>query len=408
MESNLRRVAPPWSLHRSFAIRSRSDGTVELPVPPGPETFGDEDRWTPKHDHWWIFPVDPRTGQLDGAARAVFEAVRFDASVKKILLEGSQPLKLGGDNVVTTPMESPPGQMYALRARTIFVTVGPRADVNHPVSGRHHRFVRLADATGLPTPPPQLTNSWGSLRAVDRDHEADLTGVVVVASDLALDSAQLRFPRVADDGLWLTGSPRVDLLLMPESDLSRELAADLSRVRSMLAGRRAVLVAPLDLETGPDLDLVAEWAASRPDVAVCVLTPPGPRHVVPAPLVDLLPPAHQASTPQPPPVVEMVWRVADVLASGSAPDLADFATLGRPAIALPGAAGVPMTTVLDTEEMLAGIESALADGTADPEYLAWGAHLHSASDGHSAERVVMAVKRTYLPIDEWLAEISDE
>ena len=63
MERNLHRVAPAWSLHRSFAIRSRPDGSVELPQGLGPDTFDDEDRWTPKHPHWWVFPVDPRTGR---------------------------------------------------------------------------------------------------------------------------------------------------------------------------------------------------------------------------------------------------------------------------------------------------------------------------------------------------------
>jgi hypothetical protein len=138
MESNLRRIAPAWSLHRSFAIRSGPDGTAVLPEPLGSETFPDEDRWVPSFDHWWGFPVDPRTGLLSGAVRAVFDAVRDDPSVKKIVLEGSRPLDVSGQNVVRVATESPPGQMYGLRMGTILTTVGPRSDVNHPLSPRHH------------------------------------------------------------------------------------------------------------------------------------------------------------------------------------------------------------------------------------------------------------------------------
>ena len=69
MERNLHRVAPAWSLHRSFAIRSRPDGTVEVPQGIGPDAFDDEDRWTPKHPHWWVFPVDARTGVMSGEVR---------------------------------------------------------------------------------------------------------------------------------------------------------------------------------------------------------------------------------------------------------------------------------------------------------------------------------------------------
>ena len=46
--------------------RSRPDGTVETPQGIGPDVFDDEDRWTPTHPHWWVFPVDPRTGVLSG------------------------------------------------------------------------------------------------------------------------------------------------------------------------------------------------------------------------------------------------------------------------------------------------------------------------------------------------------
>ena len=37
----------------------------------------------PHPRHWWVFPVDPRTGVLPGEVRAVFEAVRDDPSVKR-------------------------------------------------------------------------------------------------------------------------------------------------------------------------------------------------------------------------------------------------------------------------------------------------------------------------------------
>lgn len=409
MERNLRRVAPPWSLHRSFAIRSRPDGTVEMPAAIGPDTFADEDRWVPKFDHWWLFVADPRTGLLEGAARAVFEAVRDDPSIKKIVLEGSQPLALGGANVVTAATESAPGQMYALRARNIFVTVGPRADVNHPLSARYHRFVRLGSATALPMPEVPLAGSgdvWGTRRPPDSEHEIALTGAVVLASDPAREHARAIFPSLPDDALWVTGSPRVDLLAQPEDRLPKELHADVAAVRELCRGRRLILVAPLHPSETLVVEELAAWADTHRDVAVGLILPGESQTAVPQPLIDLSPTGVHSRGSDTPPSVEMIWRLTDVLVTGSAADLADFAVLGRPAVALAGAEGTPLPARTEAPAVLEAVEAALSAGAPDPAYTAWGARLHALSDGRSAARVVQAVKATYLPIQEWLEEIS--
>ena len=52
-------------------VRNCPDGTVEVPKGIGPDDFDDEDRWTPTHPHWWVFPVDPRTGVLPGEVRGL-------------------------------------------------------------------------------------------------------------------------------------------------------------------------------------------------------------------------------------------------------------------------------------------------------------------------------------------------
>jgi hypothetical protein len=104
---------------------------------------------------------------------------------------------------------------------------------------------------------------------------------------------------------------------------------------------------------------------------------------------------------------ETAWRSADVLVSGSAADLADWAVLGRPAVSLvpaehAQATGLPLTSTA-AGDLRAALDAAL-DAGPDDAYVTWGRALHSASDGHAAERVVLALKATYLPVDEWLAE----
>ena len=409
MESNLRRIAPAWSLHRSFGIRSRPDGTAIIPQPLSSETFADEDRWVPSFDHWWGFPVDPRTGLLSGAVRAVFDAVRDDASVKKIVLEGSRQLDVSGQNVVRTYTESPPGQMYGLRMGTILTTIGPRSDVNHPLSQRHHRFLQLGRPAGLVSPDVGLEGSgdnWGSRDASAIDLDDSLTRVVVVSGARGSEAAA-RLPRLDPDGVWELGSPRIDLLVADEDALAPAHRRELARLARVIDGRRFVVVEPWDRTL--DLDVLVAWALQHPDVAVGVRASTSLGEPLPEPLLDLTDES-LASDPagaQFPVLPENAWRTADALVSGSAADLADWAVLGRPAVSLvpeehAQEAGLPLPST--TMKSLAGaLDSAVAHET-DEAYLAWGRSLHAASDGHAAERVVRAIKSTYLPVDEWEAE----
>ncbi|WP_457209028.1 hypothetical protein, partial [Nocardioides sp. P5_C9_2] len=327
----------------SFAIRSRADGTVELPQPIGPDTFDDEDRWTPKHPHWWVFPVDPRTGVLPGSIRGILEAVADDASLHKIVLTGQRPVKVGGARVTTWPAESAPGQMYALRARFLFVTAGARSDVNHPLSARHHEFVWVGPTAALESPPTILPGAWGDREAPPRDFERSLVSRVVVSSDSLVDAAGATYPRVAADDVWAVGSPRIDLLLAEEARLSAGLRADLAALRAVVAGRRVVVVSPLTA-TAEDVDALAAWAEDHDDVALLWAAPTGWTTPVPAPLVDLydaalLRPGALLPHPVQP---EMAWRLADVVATGWSADLADAAVPGLPVVALPGASGSPL------------------------------------------------------------------
>lgn len=407
MERNLRRVAPAWSLHRSFGIRSRADGSVELPPPIGPDTFDDEDRWVPKHGHWWLFPLDPRTGMMDGAMRAVFEQVRADPGIRKIVLTGYRPFSLGGANVIQVAAESAAGQMYALRSANVLVTVGPRADVNHPLSGARHRFILLGSPTGLQAPEVPLTNDRGARPHPDPAADRDLVASVVTASPAASRQALASLRRVTPSDVWETGSPRVDLLLTPEDALPSSLQEDLRLLRAHLAGRRLVVVSPLDGER-VDVEEVTAWAIDHDDVVVCWVSPPGWQAHVPTPLVDL----HDTRRLRPgsvthrPLQVEMAWRLADVVATGWPADLADAAVIGVPTVALPGADGSPLPVQPSGGAALSAIEQALGSPSVDPDWLAWGRALHTASDGHSAARVVRAVRSTYLPLAEWEQDLT--
>ena len=93
--------------------------------------------------------------------------------------------------------------------------VGPRSDVNHPLSPRHHRFVHLGRPTGLVPPDVGLDGSgdtWGlrDASAVELDDVAD-------PRRRRLRRGRRRGRRATAAtgprrGVWELGSPRIDLL----------------------------------------------------------------------------------------------------------------------------------------------------------------------------------------------------
>ena len=138
-----RRPDPARPEHRpGRAVRSQ--GTSPATV--GPYAF----RWMaeaePKLAHWWAFPVRADSHRLDPGARALFETVRHDPTIRKVVLTRSRRFDLDGENVVAVPIETREGQEKLARCREIFLARTPRAcdrpapgQGPPPVRARRHR-----------------------------------------------------------------------------------------------------------------------------------------------------------------------------------------------------------------------------------------------------------------------------
>ena len=412
IRDNLLRVSSPWSLHRSFSSRSRPDGTVVTLEAVQPEDFDEEDRWVPKHPHWWAFPVDPVTGRLEGSARAVYEVVRHDPSIRKIVLTGATQQKLGGANVTTHPMASVAAQFYLLRAGQVFVSRGARRDVGHPISGELHQFVLLGRGT------PVLAFGAGvpvgdgldeHLRHNERTHDLDITRAVVSTSPAQADLLRPSLASPFRPSTWVLGSPRTDFLLADEEALPADLRHQVEDLRALLDGRRLVLWSPHD---GDDAEPTEVWdrlavqVAARGAVLGLRTTPGGAGDALDVSVARF-------------PDVEAVLRLTAVLVSDYAPDLVDFLVTDRPVVCfapdidevrahpgfvvdpdieLPGGAVRSRAALVDA--VTSALDGSWAGSTA---YGAARDRLHAFHDGSSAARVVRRVRETYLPVQEWLA-----
>lgn len=420
VEHHLRRVAADDELVRSFAIRTRGDGTIDYHTPLSFDRFRREDEWAPKFDHWWAFPVCAYDHTLAGNERAVFEHVRDDPSIKKIILTRSRRIDLQGENVVTVPLISREGQEYLLRARQIFVKHGPQINGHWPVSPLTHNFVNLWH--GIPLKrfgSAAATISPGLERALLRNNGG--SRAVVTSSRMDMLAMTTAFWPLSYTEMWNTGLPRNDYVTCPADRLPADLRETEQRLRDEIGDRRLVMFLPTFKDgqadayyrfMPQDLERIAAWMERHHAVL-------GVREhmadeartywhqLAPLGSVDLSNRRY--------PDLEVLYRVASGLVSDYSSCLVDFMLTGRPlasfAYDLDRYANEERGLFYDLDRVLPGavcrtfdeLATTLDDFFTEPDAATLEEHswrrriFHDHLDDGATRRVVERVKALYTP-----------
>jgi CDP-glycerol glycerophosphotransferase (TagB/SpsB family) len=335
-ERNLLRVSPDERLQRSFAVTTLPDGTVGVPVPHAGDAVLELDRRTPTYDHWWAFPVCAYDHTFAGNERAVFEQVRDDPSIKKIVLTRSRKIEVTGENVEVVPLMSPEGQELVVRSRFVFVKHTPRVNVPYALAPELHDFIALWH--GIPL------KRFG-MASLDADAAADQLvaehlGCRSVITSSAIDTLAMTsaFYPLTHAQMWQTGLPRNDLVNRPTALLPPDLAEQRHRLERELAGRRLVMFLPTfkrDQDdsyyrfTPSDLERLDVWA-KRHDAAIGLREHMADRSQTYARLLAPLGPLDLSSRRYPD--LEVLYALADGLISDYSSCLVDFMLTGRPLI----------------------------------------------------------------------------
>ena len=244
IERNLTRVADPDDLRRNLALGSES-GVQDLPVPAellAPEEFAEADRLSPKHRSWWAFPVCGFTHDFSGNERAIFEAVKDDPSIRKIVLTRSKEIVVDGENVEVVPLESPLGQHRLLRSGTIFVKHTTVRNVVHPVSSTLHNLIQVWHGIPFKRIGYASADYLGRLDRVDA--EQSQYRAVIASSKVDSLAMTAAFYPLTFHQVWNTGLPRNDFVVRDEDRLPPHLREQLDRVRGLVGERRLVLFLP--------------------------------------------------------------------------------------------------------------------------------------------------------------------
>lgn len=409
MERNLLRVSADDKLQRSFALLSQKGGLASEPKPLSWWEFVEEDRYAPKLDHWWAFLVDDREHLLPGASRAVFEVVKGDPSIRKIVLTRGRRIEgLEGENVVVVPLSSRQGQHELARARHVFVHEEPRPDERSPVAPARHRVINLAT-------PPVRRAEWALPMAGEDQPQESSYHAVVVSSSLERLVAAAAFPDLRAEGTWSTGNPRNDLVLCAPQKLPLDLRRQEQRLVESLAGRRLVLVElGYDVARGGllrpfgrgELEWLGQWS-KRNDVVIGYVEDPRDRA---RSLTQLLRPIGARSlTRREHPSLEVVDRVAAAFLTDRPTRAAEFSVTGRPVATLVDGYAVedlafdprsvlPGAVCEGFEDLVAALEQ-MADVVGDTgnDVDAWKRSLlHEHQDTQNAHRLVVRLRADYV------------
>lgn len=241
---NLERVTDPEVLHRNLHLGSERL-VDDLPVPEellDDEAFLAADRITPKYRNWWAFPACAFTGMFSGNERAVFEEVKDDPSIRKIVLTRDKPVEVDGVNVEVVPLESPLGQHRLMRAGNAFVKHSPTRNLVYPVSGDLHNIVNLWH--GIPFKRIGYASADMQHRLAGVAEEHARCRAVISSSKVDTLAMAASFYPLSIGEIWNTGLPRNDFILRGRERLPADMRAQLDALERALDGRRLVLFMP--------------------------------------------------------------------------------------------------------------------------------------------------------------------
>jgi lipopolysaccharide biosynthesis protein/CDP-glycerol glycerophosphotransferase (TagB/SpsB family) len=240
IEKNLHRVANNEKLYANLHVAA--DGTIEYQRLLSDTELEDVDAHVEKNDNWWVFPVCGYNHTLGGNERAIFEHVKNDGSIKKIILTRSRHVALDGENVVIVPLRSVRGQQYLLQSKFVFIKHAPKVNVPYPLRSDLRHFVNLWHGIPLKRIGTASIDQQLNLNSIHAEH-AKCKAVIASSKIDRMAMAAAFYPLTFND-VWTTGLPRNDFVVRDENALPEDMKEDMRRVREMTGGKKLVLYAP--------------------------------------------------------------------------------------------------------------------------------------------------------------------
>ena len=197
-----------------------------------------------KDPNLWVFPVCYYDHLLTGNDRAVFEQVKNDPRIRKVVLTRSKGIELSGVNVHFYDIDSAEAQQIILRSKNIFLKHGPRINIPYPCEYEQRNFINLwhgipLKRIGISSVDSNNGDRFKNLVAHNKPNRCVISSSKVDRLAMTAGFYPLTFNEVP-----ITGLPRIDFITMPECDLPEDMQQELNDLRNKLSGKKLALYVP--------------------------------------------------------------------------------------------------------------------------------------------------------------------
>lgn len=244
IQRSLARVVAPERLAENLTVgelRAVDDAPEPAELLTGRE-FLAADQASPKYPHWWAFPVCAFTQVFSGNERAVFEEVRHDPGIKKVVLTREAAVDVDGANVEVVPLDSPRGQHLLMRCGNIFIKHSPTRNLKYPVAPELHNLINLWHGIPFKRIGYASLDMQSNRQAIA--HEQAKCRAVISSSQVDTLAMAAAFYPLSFNEIWPTGLPRNDFILRAFDRLPADLQAEEDALRKLTGGRRLLLFMP--------------------------------------------------------------------------------------------------------------------------------------------------------------------
>lgn len=203
------------------------------------------DLFIPKRSDYWIFPVYfLGEGNFSDNMLAVFENVKMDSRIKKIILTKKKKISIeDAINVEIVKISSFKAAWFLMRAKLILVQHSIWVDLSWARFQIIFPFRRI------------IINLWHGIVVKDLSHPStDLINFrsklemnrykVICSSESDKKIMKKSFYKTNINDFWLTGLPRNDFLVLPEQDLPNLYKDELSFLKNKLKGKKLIIYTP--------------------------------------------------------------------------------------------------------------------------------------------------------------------
>lgn len=219
----------------------------------------------PKRSDYWAFSTHHiHTGRFIENQRALFEHIKSEKAIKKIIFYRGVPYDFQLEDAVNYEIVehgSLRGLWLLAKCKVVFLTHSISMDFSLRWKGRSFSVLKLAQNQriivnlwhGTPIKRLLYTTNEKTRNHTDRipyrRYERTKYTGLIASSDIDGYAMAAMFYPLHYGQIWNTGLPRNDFLLMPEENLPRYIQESITSIRELKGNKKLILYAPTYRQT---------------------------------------------------------------------------------------------------------------------------------------------------------------